>query len=86
LSGGSAAPSTSANWPCVRAIFKDDYGGVRSRWCSLAATIRPIISCRKCGGYDADRRKQFYVRDRGRFVSDDPRRAIHHQGRLRDRA
>jgi hypothetical protein len=29
---------------------------------------------------------KFYVRDRGRFVSDDPRRAIHHQGRLRDRA
>ena len=24
----SAAPSTSANWSCVRAIFKDDYGGV----------------------------------------------------------
>src|ERR1700682_6114565 len=58
----------------------------RSRWCRLAATIRPIISCQKCGGYDADRRKQFYVRDRGRFVSDDPRRAIHHQRRLRDRA
>jgi len=58
----------------------------RSRWCRLAATIRPIISCRKCGGYDADRRKQFYVRDRERFVSDDPRRAIHHQRRLRDRA